>query len=109
MAIDWTPCLEPSKIALHLTVVSCGMDYSYTLVSVATQRPCVVQVVLQEHKRILVSVDSFDGIFRLVTTHESFNKSLIAFNLVPKLQTPATRDINNFIIPEPIKNLRLPL
>jgi hypothetical protein len=109
IAITWSPCLEVGNIALYLEVVSGGMDYSYSLVSVAANRPVTVELEVRPDNRIVAAVDSFEGVFRLVTTHDSFQHSLIGFDLIPKLQTPAIQDIKNFLITSPIKRVRLPL
>lgn len=106
IAIDWRPCLEVPKIALYLNVVSSGMEYSYSLVSVSVKRPISLQLELNDHQRIVASVDSFEGIFKLIITQESFRSSRISFDLLPKLKTPAQKEINSFISVKPIRKIQ---
>ena len=108
-SIEWSPCLEKEHVALYLKVVASGIDYSYSLTSIKSHRPASISVELIEAKRIVTRVDSFEGIFSFITTHESFQKSPISIFLCPLLETPAKREINHFVLPSSIKRLRLPL
>ena len=109
LSIEWEPCLEKEHIALYLKVMSSGIDYSYSLTSIRSSRPTSVSVELMENKRIVSRVDSFDGIFSFITTHESFQKSPVSITLCPLLKTPAQREIKCFVLPTKIKRLQLPL
>jgi hypothetical protein len=99
ICINWTPCLEPGKIALHLSTKVCGIRYSYSLISVAIKRPFTAEVKVSKDNRICVSIDSFEGVLKYITTQESLNKTLVSFDLLPKLESASMDDFNNFVIP----------
>lgn len=109
IAIEWTPCLEPLKIALHLKIISAGMDYSYSLTSVLSKRPVSIEMQISEIKKISVAIDSFEESLRFITTHDCFCPSLISFDLTPRLASPAKSDLGNIFISQPIKSLQLSL
>lgn len=109
IAIHWQPCLESGFVALYLNVVSAGIEYIYCLNSVKVKRPVSIQAEIKQHNKISVKVDSFEGVFCFITTHENFSYNPISIDIWPELSSEGIDTFNAFIGVTPIKRLQLTL
>ena len=81
--IEWGPCLAQDHVALKMKLISSGLDYAYSLTSIKMKHPFSVSVKLMEHNRIVCSVDAFEGVESIITTHEKFRKTTLSFDIRP--------------------------